>query len=56
VNASFDMFFSGKLHHADLCGRISHCANTKHDSFKAGLEFLCLEAEFENVLLKYVGA
>ena len=56
VNVSFDMFFAGKLHHADLYGRISHCMNTKSDGYKAGLEFLSLDAEFESLLAKYVGA
>ncbi|CAN5189282.1 hypothetical protein BH11PSE11_BH11PSE11_19900 [soil metagenome] len=55
VNVSFDMFFAGKLHHVAVSARVSHCMSTISDGFKAGLQFLSVDAEVEDLLGKYVG-
>lgn len=56
VNVSFDMFFAGKLKHIAVNARVSHCVNTQSDGYKAGVQFLSLDADIEELLAKYVGA
>ena len=56
VNISFDMFFAGKLHHIAANARVSHCVDTPIDGYKAGVQFLSLDADIAEVLAKYVGA
>jgi hypothetical protein len=56
VRVSFDMFFAGKLHQVEVNSRVSHCMNTPTDGYRAGLQFLTVEAETADMLAKYVGA
>jgi hypothetical protein len=56
ASVSFDMFFGGKLHHIAVSARVSHCVNTPSDGFKAGVQFLSLDADVADLLAKYVGA
>jgi hypothetical protein len=55
VHVSFDMFHGGKLHHVSVSARISHCMMTPNEGYKAGMQFLSLDADVADLFAKYVG-
>ncbi len=55
VHVTFDMPFGGKIHNVAVSAKVSHCMDTKHEGFKAGLQFVNLDSEGVALLAQYIG-
>jgi hypothetical protein len=55
VGVWFYMFDAGHLQKVVVRGRVSHCMKDLNDCYRAGLQFISLDAVLGDLFSKYVG-
>lgn len=56
IQVAFEMFFDGKNHDIEVNARVSYCIKAEGDGFKAGIQFLNLDAEGVLLIAQYIGS